>query len=369
MRFRFTEPIVATALAAALLLVVSPVKAGEEKVLNVYNWVDYIGETTLVDFEKETGIKVVYDTYDAAETVEAKLMAGKSGYDTVVNASISLPLLVQAGIVQKVDKTKLPNYKNLDPNILKIMNNFDPGNEYGVPYMWGSVGITYNTDMIKERMADAPMQSLDMLFKPELAKKWADCGISVLDSPGDILPMALAYLGKDPNTDNPADYDALVEAFKPVRQYIKTFDSANYLNALPNKELCMVFNWSGDYANAKSRAADAGVEINLAYAIPETGSPTWFDVWTMPADAAHVENTYKFLDYMLRPEVIAAATDFTYYANANKEATALITAEVRDDPAVYPDAATMARLFAMKPTSAKLDRMRQRTWSKIKTGQ
>ena len=366
---RFTEPIVATALAAALLLAAGPGRAGEDKVINVYNWVDYIGETTLPNFESETGIKVVYDTYDAAETVEAKLLAGRSGYDTVINAGSFMPKLIQAGVFHKIDKGKLPNYKNLDPAILKILDNWDPGNDYGVPYMWGTVGITYNVDMIKERMADAPMQSLDMLFKPELAKKWSDCGISVLDSPGDIVPMVLAYLGRDPGSENPADYDAVVEAFKPIRQYIKTFDSANYLNALPNKELCMVFNWSGDYANAVSRAADAGVEITLTYVIPETGSPTWFDVWTIPNDAAHIENTYTFLNYMLDPKVIAEATDYTYYANANKEATALIAAEVRDDPAIYPDAATMERLFTPKSLSPKADRARTRAWSKIKTGQ
>jgi putrescine transport system substrate-binding protein len=365
----FSKSSFATALTAALLFAGSPAMAADDNVVNIYNWVDYIGETTLADFEAETGIKTVYDTYDAAETVEAKLLAGHSGYDAVISAGSFMPKMIQAGVFLKIDKSKLPNYKNLDPSILKILDNWDPGNNYGVPYMWGTVGITYNVDMIKERMPDAPMNSLDMLFKPELAKKWADCGISVLDSPGDIVPMALAYLGRDPGSENPADYEAVVELIKPIRQYIKTFDSANYLNALPNKELCMAFTWSGDYATATSRAADAGVKINLTYVVPDTGSPTWFDVWNIPNDASHVENAYKFLNYMLDPKVIAAATDYTYYANANKEATALIAAEVRDDPAIYPDAATMKKLFTPKSLSPKADRARTRAWSKIKTGQ
>ena len=364
-----TRTTIATAVAAAMLLAVGPAQAADDKVVNIYNWVDYIGETTLPDFEAETGIKTVYDTYDAAETVEAKLLAGRSGYDAVISAGSFMPKMIQAGVFLKIDKSKLPNYKNLDPSILKILDNWDPGNNYGVPYMWGTVGITYNVDMINERMADAPMNSLDMLFKPELAQKWADCGISVLDSPGDMVPMLLAYLGRDPGSENPADYEAVVELFKPIRQYIKVFDTANYLNALPNKELCMVFNWSGDYANANARAADAGVEITLTYVIPETGSPTWFDVWNIPNDASHVEEAYQFLNYMLDPKVIAAATDYTYYANANMEATALIAAEVRDDTAIYPDEATMKLLFTPKSLSAKADRARTRAWSKIKTGQ
>lgn len=343
--------------------------AAEEKVVHVYNWVDYIGETTLADFEAETGIKVVYDTYDASETVDAKLLAGKSGYDVVLHAGSFIPKLIQAGIFQKIDRTKLSGYKHLDPKILKVLDNFDPGNEYAVPYMWGTVGVTYNTDMINERMADAPMTSLDMLFKPELAAKWADCGISILESPADVIPMALSYLGLDPNSTDSKDYDAVVELFEPIRQHIKTFDSANYLNALPNKELCVVINWSGDYATAVGRADDAGVEINLEYHVPETGSPAWFDVWVMPEDAPHPENAMKFIDYMLRPDVIAAATNYTYYANANKDASALVDPEILGDPAIYPDTATTEKLWTPKILPQKVLRTRTRAWSKIKTGQ
>lgn len=341
----------------------------EEKVVHVYNWVDYIGETTIADFEAETGIKVVYDTYDASETVDAKLLAGKSGYDVVLHAGSFIPKLIQADIFQKVDRSKLTGYNHLDPKILKVLDNFDPGNAYAVPYMWGTVGVTYNSDMIAERMADAPLTSLDMLFKPELAAKWADCGISVLESPADVIPMALAYLGLDPNSTKSEDYDAVVALFEPIRQYIKTFDSANYLNALPNKELCVVINWSGDYATAAGRAEEAGVEINLEYHVPETGSPAWFDVWVIPTDAPHPENAHKFIDFMLRPEVIAAATNYTYYANANKDASALVEKEILEDPAIYPDEATTEKLWTPKILPQKVLRTRTRAWSKIKTGQ
>ena len=312
---------------------------------------------------------MVYDTYDASETVDAKLLAGRSGYDVILHAGSFIPKLIQAGIFQEVDRGKLSNYGNLDKGILKVLENWDPGNKYTVPYMWGTVGVTYNLDMINERMPDAPLKSLDMLFKPELASKFADCGISVLESPVDIIPMALAYLGLDPNTEKREDFDKVVELFKPVRQYIKTFDSANYLNALPNKELCMVFNWSGDYATASGRAAEAGVEINLAYEIPDSGSGAWFDVWLIPADAPHPENAHLFLNYMLRPEVIAAATNYTYYANANQEATALVLDEIKGDPAIYPDETVLGRMWTAEVLPRKVERVRTRTWSKMKTGQ
>lgn len=355
--------------ALSLGLQAGPGLAAEEKVVHVYNWVDYIGETTIADFEAETGIKVVYDTYDASETVDAKLLAGKSGYDVVLHAGSFIPKLIQADIFQKVDRSKLSGYKHLDPKILKVLDNFDPGNAYAVPYMWGTVGVTYNSDMIDKRMADAPKTSLDMLFKPELAAKWADCGISVLESPADVIPMALAYLGLDPNSTKSEDYDAVVALFEPIRQYIKTFDSANYLNALPNKELCVVVNWSGDYATAAGRAEEAGVDINLEYHVPETGSPAWFDVWVVPSDAPHPDNAHKFIDFMLRPEVIAAATNYTYYANANKDASALVEKEILEDPAIYPDEATTEKLWTPKILPQKVLRTRTRAWSKIKTGQ
>lgn len=340
----------------------------EDAVLNVFNWADYIGETTLDDFAAKTGIQVTYDTYDSTEAMEAKMFAGNTGYDVVLQSGLGLPRFITAKTYEKLDRGKLPNYGNLDPTILKILEAWDPGNVYGVPYMWGTVGITYNVDMVKERLPNANLGSLDTVFKPENAEKLADCGISILESQTDVMPMLLKYLGKDPDTTNPADFDAVVELFKPVRKYIKTFDSSNYLNAIPNKELCVINNWSGDYATAKSRATEAGVEINLEYHVPDTGSPAWVDTWCIPADSQRKENAYKFLDFMMDPEVIGKCTNFTNYANANLPAAKFVDPAVLADPAVYPTDDIKKRLWAPKPLTPEIERAMTRAWSTIKTG-
>ncbi len=340
----------------------------EDAVLNVFNWADYIGETTLEDFTAKTGIQVTYDTYDSVEAMEAKMFAGNTGYDVVDQSGLGLPRFIKANVYEKLDKSKLPNFKNLDPEILRILDGWDPGNNYGIPYMWGTVGFTFNTDMVKERLPDADLTSLDTIFKPENAAKLADCGISILDSQGDVVPLLLKYLGKDPDTTNPADFGAVIELFKPIRQYIRTFDNANYLNAIPNGELCVINNWSGDYATARSRAEEAGVKINLEYHVPKTGSPAWVDVWCIPADAPHKENAYKFVDFMMEPEVIAKCTNFTNYANANLPANEFVDPAVLADPAVYPDAAIKERLWTPIPLTPELERAMTRAWSTIKTG-
>jgi putrescine transport system substrate-binding protein len=336
--------------------------------VNIYNWSDYIGETTIADFEKETGIGAFYDLYASSEEMQAKILAGSSGYDVVIMAGLSLSQFVTAGVYEKLDRSKLTGWGNLDPEILKIVEGFDPGNEYGVPYMWGSVGIAYNVDMVKERLPDADLNSLDTIFKPENAAKLADCGISILDSPTDIGFMALSYLGLDPNTAGPAEYAKMAEAFAPIRQYIATFDNSNYLSALPNGELCVANSWSGDYGVAKARAAEAGIDINLQYFVPKTGAPAWFDMWCIPADAKNKDNAYTFIDYMLRPEVIAACTDYTGYANANKAATPLVDESIRNDPAVYPDEETLSRMYTPKPQSEEQDRDITRAFAQIKAG-
>jgi len=300
--------------------------------------------------------------------MEAKMLAGSSGYDVVLQAGSSLERFVEAKIYQPLDKSKLPGLSNLDPQIMKVLEGWDKDNKYGVPYMWGTTGITYNVDMIKERIPDANLESFDLLFKPENAARLADCGISILESPTDVIPMVLAYLGKDPNTTNPADYQAVVDAFKPIRKYIKTFDSSNYLNAIPNKELCYINDWSGDYATAKSRASEAGVEINLAYRVPKSGCPAWFDIWCVPADAPDLDNAFTFINYLLQPEVIAKCTNFTNYANANRAADKFVDPAVLNDPAVYPDAELRKRLWTQKTLSQELQRAETRAWSDIKTG-
>ena len=340
--------------------------AGEVK---IYNWVDYIGETTIADFEKLTGNKVIYDTYDAAETVEAKVMAGSTGYDVIDIASTNLPRFIPAGAFMPLDKSKLPNWKNLDEKILRILADRDPDNAYCVPYMWGTTGITVNVDMVKEALGDdAPVDSMELLLNPAFMEKLGKCGVNILESPTDVIPMALAYLGKDPNSENPEDYDAVVEAFKPVRKYIKTFDAANYLNALPNKELCVSMTWSGDYATAMTRAQEAGVELNLAYSVPQSGSGAWFDVMVIPADSPNPDGAHQFLNYLMEPEVIAKCTNYTNYAHANKAALAFTDKAVLEDPAVFPSDDIMVRLWVQATASNKAERARTRAWNKIKTG-
>jgi putrescine transport system substrate-binding protein len=336
--------------------------------VNVYNWADYIGETTLADFEAETGITVVYDLYASTEEMEAKLLAGSTGYDVVLQSGLGMPRMLRAGIYRPLDRARLPGWDNLDPRVLAILDGFDPGLAHSVPYMWGSVGYTFNVDMVRERLPDADLADLGTIFLPENAARLADCGISILDSPTDVMPTVLRWLGLDGDTTDIADYDRVVEAFRPIRPYIRTFDNSNYLNALPNGEICVAGTWSGDYGVAKARAAEAGIVLNLEYHVPRTGAPAWFDVWAMPADAPNIDNAYAFLAFMLRPEVIAAATNFTGYANANAAALPLVEEAIRNDPAVYPDAETMRRLWALRPMSEEQKRAMMRAWTEIKTG-
>ncbi len=340
----------------------------EDAVLYVYNWADYIGETTIADFQAASGIAVTYDTYSSAEEMEAKLLAGSSGYDVVLQSGLKLPDMITAKIYDKLDRAKLPGWSNLSPEVLRISDGFDPGNLHSEPYMWGSVGMTFNLDMVKQRLPDADLESLDTVFKPENAAKLADCGISVLDSPTDVIPMLLKYLGLDGDSQNVADYEKVAELFKPMRQHIKTFDNTNYINAIPNGELCVINSWSGDYNTARTRAEEAGVKINLAYFVPKTGAPAWTDNWCIPADAKNKENAHKFLEYMLQPEVIAKCTNFTNYANANRLAQPFIDPAIFANPAVYPDAETLKRMWTLKPFSAEQDRAMTRTWQSIKTG-
>jgi putrescine transport system substrate-binding protein len=340
----------------------------EDKVVNVYNWVDYIGETTTQDFTAATGIEVTYDTYDSAETVQAKMMAGSTGYDVIDIASTSLPRFIPSGAFAKLDKGKLPNWKNLDPEILKVLADRDPGNQYAFPYMWGTTGITVNVDMVKERIPDAPLDSMELLLNPDYMSKLADCGVNILESPEDVIPMVLAYLGKDPNSEKLDELEAVVKAMEPTRQYVKTFDAANYLNALPNKELCVSMTWSGDYATAQARAKEAGIDLNLAYNVPKSGSNAWFDVMVIPADAPHPEAAHAFLNYLMDPEVIAKCTNFTNYANANLAANAFVDKAVLSDPAVYPSEEIKKRLWVQETASQDYERLRTEAWSRIKTG-
>ena len=356
-----------TLTAALAMPAVRPSWAQAETV-NVYNWSDYIGETTIADFEAETGVGVVYDVYASSEEMQAKMLAGSSGYDLVLQTGSALPRMVAASVYQPFDRAKLTNWGNLDPALLAILQGFDPGNAYGVPYMWGSVGITYNLDLVRQRLPDADLNDLDTLLDPGNAAKLADCGISILDSPDDFGMMVLNYIGIDPKTARAPEYAKMLQAMLPMRPSIAVFDNANYLNTLPTGEVCAVNSWSGDYSVAKKRAAEAGLKVDLAYFVPKSGAPAWFDLWAIPADAKNVANAHLFADYLLRPKVVAAASNFTGYANANKAATPFLDPAIAGDPAIYPDATTMSRLYTPAPPTDDQARELLRAWTDFKAG-
>lgn len=346
---------------------VRPARA-EDKVVNVYSWAEYIGETTLVDFEKETGIHAVYDTYASYEDCEAKLLAGSTNYDVVDVSGKSVPMLSKAGVLTKLDRSRFPGWDTLDPDLLNILMTWDPGLDHGTPYMWGSVGFTYNLDEVKKVLPGAELDDLGTILKPENAAKLATCGLSLVDSPNDVIPMVLKYLGIDPDSAKPEDYDKVVAAISAIRSYITTFDSEQYLNGLPNGDVCAANTWSGDYVVASTRAAAAGLSVNLAYHVPKTGAPLWFDVMVIPQDAPHKDNAYAFLNYLMKPEVIAKCTNFIGYANANKASLPFIDPAIANNPAVYPDAETRKRMWAPKPLSPENEKAMISAWQKIKSG-
>jgi putrescine transport system substrate-binding protein len=352
----------------AFLLFALGAAAAEKPVVNVYNWADYIGPHTLENFEREFGIRVNYDTYDSSEIVDTRLLAGHSGYDVVFHAAAFSHRLLPVGIFLELDKSRLPNWRHLDPALLRKFGAFDPGLRYGVPYMWGTLGFTYNVDMVKARMPDAPLDSAAFLLDPRVIARFEDCGVSLLDSPTDVIPATMLYLGRPPNSVSEADLDAAERTLGAIRPYVRYFDSTKMLLDLPNREVCVAMTWSGDYAVASRRAAEAGAPINLAYSVPREGVPVWMDAIYIPADAPHPDNAHKFINFLLRPEVIAAITNFTGYANCNRDATPLVEPDIRNDPAIYPDDEVIARLHAVTVLPPKLERRRSRTWTRVKTG-
>jgi putrescine transport system substrate-binding protein len=341
----------------------------EDKQLNIYNWADYIGKNTLAQFERTTGIKVIYDTFDADTMLEAKVMAGGSDYDVVTTSTEFFSRQIKAGVYVPLDKSKLPNWKNLDPHILAIEALYDPGNKHAVPYMHSINGFAYNVDMIKARMPNAPLDSLDMIFKPEIIAKFADCGVSFLDSAEDVLQLALNYLHLDPNTTKPEDFKAAERLLLTVRPYIRSFDSSEYMNGLANKEVCIAMSYSADYAAARARAKAAGVVVNLAFTVPKEGANETYDALLVPVGAPHLEAAYKFLNFMLQPRVIAEITNELHYGNDNLAANALVDPQILNDPALYPTPAIEARLYRTAEMSAATERIRTRAWTHIKTAE
>ena len=357
---------------AALLVLaagLSPAAAQGQRTVNVYNWSDYIDPTVLEDFTKETGIKVQYDTFDANETLETKLLAGKSGYDVVVPTAYFLERQIKAAVFQKLDKSKLPNLTNAWPEIAKRLASYDPGNQFAVNYMWGTTGIGYNVKAVKARLGEgAVIDSWDVVFKPEELAKLKDCGVHMLDSPEDILPAALQYLGLNPNSTDPKDLEKAAEMMTKIRPSVRKFHSSEYLNALASGEICLVVGWSGDIKQAQKRAAEAKNGVEIAYAIPKQGAQMWFDNLAIPKDAAHVEEAYAFINYLMKPEVAAKNSNLVSYANGNLASQKFIDKAVLDDKGVYPDEATLAKLYTVSARDQKTQRVINRLWTKIKTG-
>ena len=341
---------------------------GTPKKLNIYNWADYINPEAITDFEAEFGIDVTYDIYDSSEIVDTKLMTGGSGYDVVVHASSFTSRLANLGIFHPVDFDRLPNWNHLDPVLVNAANEKYSNGLQGVPFFWGTTGITYNVDMIKARMPDAPLDSSAIIFDPDIISKFTDCGISFLDDPTSVIPMAMLYLGYPSNSVNLEQLREVEALVKAVRPYVTYFSSTKMLLDLPSEEVCIAMSWSGDYSVATNRAKEAGIDIKLDYIIPKEGGGMWFDNMYILEDAPHRDNAYLFLNYMLRPEVIAATTNYIGYANANKSATPLVNSNLTDDVAVYPDKETLQRLHTTEILAPKEERKRSRTWTKIKTG-
>lgn len=356
------EPAASTAPAAPV------VDTDEEKVVNVYNWSDYIEPTVLEAFEKETGVKVNYEVMDDNQLLETKLLAGRTGYDVVVPSASFLARQIKVGIYQKLDRAKLPNYKNLDADLTKRQEVFDPGNEYSVNYMWGTSGVAYNEGKIREAMPDAPVDSFAMFWDPKVASKFAKCGISVLDAPSEVVGTVLIYLGKDANSEKPEDLKAAEAVLMKVRPYIRLINSSKYIEDLANGEICLALGWSGDALQARDRADEASKGITIKYNIPKEGAVMFFDDFAIPADASHVKNAHLFIDYMLRADVAAKNSNFLNYANSNAASWPAVSAEVKGNPNIYPTADMMPRIVPDLPESAEFQRLLTRTWTRFRTG-
>lgn len=361
-------------LMAGAALIVSGQAWAQERVLRVTNWAEYIAEDTIANFEAEYGIKVVYDNYDSVEAIDAKLLAGNSGYDVVSHAASQIARLIPAGILQPFDKAKLDNLQHMDPAIMdQLGEKWDLGNQYIIPFMWGTHGVTYNKELVLETYPDAPIGSLDLIFDPKHLKEIAKCGVSFLDSPTDMIPMALAYLGLPPDSTDKEHYDQVAELFAELRPYIKTFDNYAY-QQMPQREFCVSTTWGPDGLLAMAGAAEADTGVVLDFYLPgDIGAGAgnfWVDGWVIPADAENVADAHLFLNYMMRPEVGAADSNYTWYATANKTAKdeGLIDADVTSSPAAFPSPEKVATMYTISPLPPRAERVRTRVWTDFKAG-
>jgi putrescine transport system substrate-binding protein len=341
----------------------------EARELRVYNWADYMLPQTLKDFQQNTGIKLTWDTFETNEALEAKLLTGNSGYDLVVPSNMFLDTQIKAGVFQKLDKSKLPNWKHLDPALLKLLETNDPGNQYGVPYMYGTVLIGYNPDKVKAALGEnAPVNSWDLVFKPENMEKLKQCGVTMLDAPNEILPIALHYLGLPPNSTNPDDYEKATELLMKVRPYVTYFHSAKYMTDIANGDICVAIGYSGSFYQFANRAKEAGNGVKVEWRLPKEGAPIWFDTFAIPKSAQNVEEAHEFLNNLLDPKVIAPISDFLGYPNPNKDSMSMVDKAISDNPDLTPTPELQKTLFGIQPLPQKIERVRTRAWVKIKTG-
>jgi putrescine transport system substrate-binding protein len=343
-------------------------RAREPQLLYVYNWGNYIGSHTIDDFERATGMQVVYDTYDSSETRDAKLMAGDSGYDVVLTEMEYFGPQIRAGVYTPLDKTLLPNWSNLDPQALAVESANDPGNRYASPFLRGVSGFAYDVERIRERMPDAPVDSLAMIFDPKVIRRFADCGVSFLDGPGDVLMLAFSYLHIDPNTRRPEDYARAEQLVLDVRPYIRTFESVGFMAELANRELCLSMSWSADYSVAMMQAQRGGRPLRLKFSVPREGAVLTYDAWLIPASAPHPRAAHAFINFMLDPKVVAAITNDIHYGNFNRAANSYVSPEILSDPAVYPTPEVEARMHIARELNPAVVRLRTRIWTRIKTG-
>lgn len=365
----FKKLAVSVMVATTLALSVSTANAAEERSLNIYNWSDYIDNDVLKEFTEKTGIKVNYDVFDTNELLETKLLAGASGYDLVVPSANFLGRQIEAGVFQKLDKTKIPNLSHAWDMVSERIAAYDPGNEHSVNYLWGTIGIGYSEEKVKKLLPDAPVDSWDLVFKPEVASKLAECGIYVLDSPSEIIPPAMKYLGLDPKDLSADNLKKAEELLTKVRPYIKKFHSSEYITALANGDICVAVGYSGDIFQAESRAAEAKNGITVKYTVPKEGSLMWFDQMAIPKDAKNVAEAHEFINFVMEPKNIARISDAVSYANGNKASQEFIKKEITGNPAIYPTEDVLKNLFTMLPFDTKTQRLVNRSWTTVKSGQ
>ncbi|TXH34529.1 MAG: polyamine ABC transporter substrate-binding protein [Rhodospirillaceae bacterium] len=355
-------------LIGAALLLCGGTAFAEDKALNVYNWTDLVGESTIAGFTKKTGIKVNYDTYDSDEILEAKLMAGSTGYDIVVPTGTFVGNQIKAGVLKELDKSKIPNWKNLDTGLLKLIAPADPGNKHAVVYDWGTTGLSINVKEVEKRLPGVKLDSYDLLFKPEYVSKLKDCGVTVVDSPADVVPIILHYLGLNPASENPDDLNKAKAVLMGLRPYIKYINSSTYLNDMADGEVCLALAWSGDVSIANKRAAEAKNGVQLQYVVPKEGTITWFGVMAIPADAPHPEAAYAFINYILDPKVAADFTNTVGYGSGVPDSVKYLNPSYANDHSIFPTAEDRAKLFASPTVSQKFARERTRVWTSFKSG-